>query len=174
MLEEAKMGRKRRSELQVVHPDCAGIDIGSSAHYVAVDPTRSDEPVRCFGSFTDELEAMGRWLRECGVDIVAIESTGVYWIPVYEVLERFGFEVHLVDPRATKQVSGRKSDVLDCQWIRQLMTHGLLSGAFLRAVSQFDGLIFTIDDGPSTTMAAASRPRPRWDDQNDGSRGNDI
>ncbi len=124
------MGRKRRSELQVVHPNCAGIDIGASSHYVAVDPARCDEPVREFGNFTDELEAMAGWLHECGVDIVAMESTGVYWIPVYEVLERFGFEVHLVDPRATKQVSGRKSDVLDCQWIRQLMRHGLLKGAF--------------------------------------------
>ena len=70
MLEEASMGRKRRSELQVVHPHCAGIDIGSSSHFVAVDPARSDEAVRCFGSFTDELEAMGWWLRECGVDMV--------------------------------------------------------------------------------------------------------
>lgn len=123
------MARKRGSELQVVHPNCAGIDIGSSSHFVAVDAARNDEPVRSFGSFTDELEAMAQWLRECGVDIVAMESTGVYWIPVYEVLERFGFEVHLVDPRATRQVSGRKSDVLDCQWIRQLMSHGLLNSA---------------------------------------------
>ena len=124
------MSRKRRSELQVVHPECAGIDIGSASHFVAVDPARSTQPVRCFDSFTDDLEAMAKWLRECGVTLVAMESTGVYWIPVYEVLERFGFEVHLVDPRATKQVSGRKSDVLDCQWIRQLMSHGLLKGAF--------------------------------------------
>jgi len=124
------MGRKRSSELEVVHPHCAGIDIGGSSHYVAVDPQCDEEPVRCFSGFTDALEAMGRWLSECGVEVVAMESTGVYWIPVYEVLERLGFEVYLVDPRATKQVSGRKSDVLDCQWIRQLMSHGLLRGAF--------------------------------------------
>jgi len=124
------MGRKAARRLEVVHPDCAGIDIGGSRHYVAVDPERSEEPVRSFGSFTDELERMGRWLRECGVRVVAMESTGVYWIPVYEVLDRMGFEVHLVNPRATKQVSGRKSDVLDCQWLWQLMSYGLLRGAF--------------------------------------------
>ena len=124
------MARKAAKRLEVVHRDCAGIDIGGSKHYVAVDPACCDEAVRSFGTFTDELESMGRWLRECGVRIVAMESTGVYWIPVYEVLERMGFEVHLVNPRATKQVSGRKSDVLDCQWLWQLMSYGLLKGAF--------------------------------------------
>lgn len=124
------MTRKSTRRLEVIHPDCAGIDVGGAKHYVAVDPARSDEPVRSFGTFTDELESMGRWLGECGVRMVAMESTGVYWIPVYEVLERMGFEVHLVNPRATKQVSGRKSDVLDCQWIWQLMSYGLLKGAF--------------------------------------------
>lgn len=124
------MARKSTRRLEVIHPDCAGIDVGGARHYVAVDPGRSEEPVRSFGSFTDELESLGRWLEECGVRVVAMESTGVYWIPVYEVLEGMGFEVHLVNPRATKQVSGRKSDVLDCQWIQQLMSYGLLRGAF--------------------------------------------
>ena len=86
--------------------------------------------MRNFGTFTQDLEAMAEWLSSCGVREVAMESTGVYWIPVFEVLDRAGFEVHLVNPRATKQVSGRKSDVLDCQWIRQLMSYGLLRGAF--------------------------------------------
>jgi len=124
------MARKITRRLMIVHPECAGIDIGGSRHYVAVDPQRSEEPVRSFGSFTDELQAMGQWLHECGVKVVAMESTGVYWIPVYEVLERMGLEVQLVNPRATKQVSGRKSDVLDCQWLWQLMSYGLLRGAF--------------------------------------------
>jgi transposase len=124
------MGRKTTQRLTIVHPDCAGIDIGGKSHFVAVDPALSDEPVRSFDSFTDDLERMGDWLSECGVTIVAMESTGVYWIPVYDVLERRGFEVHLVNPRATKQVSGRKSDVLDCQWLWQLMSYGLLKGAF--------------------------------------------
>jgi len=125
------MGRKREGRtLEVVYPDCAGIDIGKSKHYVAVDPARTDQPVRAFESFTEDLERMAEWLRDCEVKVVALESTGVYWIPAYEVLERAGFELHLVNPRSTKQISGRKSDVLDCQWLRQLMSYGLLKGAF--------------------------------------------
>ena len=123
-----KRGRQRA--MQVVHPNCAGIDVGKAAHYVAVDESVAERPVQTFGSFTDDLEAMAAWLLSCGVELVALESTGVYWIPVFEVLDRSGLEVHLVDARATKQVSGRKSDVLDCQWIRQLMSYGLLKGAF--------------------------------------------
>ena len=122
-----KMSRRR---LEIVHPDCAGIDVGKRHHYVAVDPARCDEPVQKFDAFTDDLERLVKWLRACSVRVVAMEATGVYWIPLYEVLDRAGFEVHLVDPRATKQVSGRKSDVLDCQWIWQLMSYGLLKGAF--------------------------------------------
>ena len=124
------MASRKAERLEVVHPDCAGIDVGKRKHYVAVDPSRFDRPVRDFSSFTCDLEAMASWLLSCGVRQVALESTGVYWIPVFEVLDRAGFEVHLVNPRATKQVSGRKSDVLDCQWIRQLMSYGLLRSAF--------------------------------------------
>ena len=124
------MAGKKAAPLEVVHPDCAGIDVGKRKHYVAVDPSRFEDPVRNFGTFTGDLEAMAEWLGACGIRQVAMESTGVYWIPVFEVLDRAGFEVHLVNPRATKQVSGRKSDVLDCQWIRQLMSYGLLRGAF--------------------------------------------
>ena len=122
--------RKRKEKLRVVYPACAGIDVGKREHYVAVEEDADERPVRRFGAFTDELEAMASWLASCGVDTVAMEATGVYWIPVYEALDRAGFEVRLVDARATKQVSGRKSDVLDCQWIRQLMSYGLLRGAF--------------------------------------------
>ncbi|MCY3641065.1 MAG: IS110 family transposase [Gammaproteobacteria bacterium] len=122
--------RKAPQRLEVLHPDCAGIDIGKTSHYVAVDGARFDEPVRKFGTFTADLEAMAEWLDSCGVREVAMESTGVYWIPAFEVLDRAGLDVRLVNARATKQVSGRKSDVMDCQWIRQLMSHGLLSGAF--------------------------------------------
>jgi len=123
-------GKRRQRRLEIVYPDCAGIDVGADAHYVAVDPGCSEVSVRRFGSFTDELEAMAEWLLACGVTIVAMEATGSYWIPVYEVLDRAGLEVHLVNPRATKQVSGRKSDVLDCEWVRQLMSYGLLRGAY--------------------------------------------
>lgn len=124
------MGRKRDRFLRVVYPHCAGIDIGGKEHFVAVDPDECDTPVRGFGCFTEDLETMGQWLLECGVTAVAMESTGVYWIPVYELLERMGLEVHLVDSRASRNISGRKSDVLDCQWLWQLMSYGLLRSAF--------------------------------------------
>lgn len=119
-----------RQALTLTHPNAAGIDIGSASHFVAVPPDRDDEPVREFKSFTPELNALADWLQVCGVDTVAMESTGVYWIPLYELLDRRGFTVLLVNARHVKNVSGRKSDVLDCQWLQQLMTYGLLRGAF--------------------------------------------
>lgn len=122
-------GKKRKRSLAVVHANCAGIDIGSREHWVAVDPDHEDA-VRRFTSFQDDLEALAEWLKSLAVSVVAMEATGVYWIPLYELLGSKGFEVHLVNSRATRQVTGRKSDVLDCQWIRQLMTYGLLRGAF--------------------------------------------
>jgi len=135
-MEESLMARKsRKQRLKIVHPKCAGIDIGGREHWVAVDPDRCDEPVRCFSAFTDSLYEMADWLQSLGVEIVAMEATGVYWIPLFEVLDKRGFDVQLVNSRATRQVSGRKSDVLDCQWIWQLMSHGLLRGAFRPADS---------------------------------------
>ena len=121
---------KSRAALTITHPNAAGIDIGSAAHFVAVPPDRDDTPVREFPSFTVDLNAVADWLTTCRVDTVAMESTGVYWIPLFELLESRGFTVLLVNARHVKNVSGRKSDVLDCQWIQQLMTYGLLSGAF--------------------------------------------
>jgi transposase len=138
------MAMRTRSELTVQHPDAAGIDIGGKSHFVAVPPGRSDTPVREFGCFTEDLHAMAAWLLACGVAIVALESTGVYWVPVFEVLEAHGIAVVLVNAHSVKNVSGRKSDVLDCQWLQQLMSYGLLAAAFrppadvcaLRAVSR--------------------------------------
>ena len=124
-----KLGKARPS-LVITHPNAAGIDIGSASHFVAVPPDRDDEPVREFSSFTGGLQALADWLAACKVDVVAMESTGVYWIPLFELLESRGFKVLLVNARHVKNVSGRKSDVLDCQWLQQLMTYGLLSGAF--------------------------------------------
>jgi transposase len=121
---------KPRAALTITHPNAAGIDIGSASHFVAVPPDRDDEPVREFPSFTVDLNAIADWLKACGVDTVAMESTGVYWIPLFELLESRGFTVFLVNARHVKNVSGRKSDVLDCQWLQQLMTYGLLSAAF--------------------------------------------
>jgi transposase len=122
--------RVRADRLEVAYPNAAGIDIGSGSHFVAVRGDVDDTPVREFPSFTEDLEALAEWLTQCGVDVVAMESTGVYWIPLYELLESRGFTVHLVNARHVKNVSGRKSDVLDCQWLQQLMSYGLLSGAF--------------------------------------------
>lgn len=126
---------KSRAALTITHPNAAGIDIGSASHFVAVPPDRDDEPVRQFPSFTVDLNALADWLKACSVDTVAMESTGVYWIPLFELLESRGFTMLLVNARHVKNVSGRKSDVLDCQWLQQLMTYGLLGGAFRPAES---------------------------------------
>src|SRR5215813_181267 len=117
-------------QLQQVNLNAAGIDVGSDRHVVAVPNGRDDVSVREFGAFTADLHALADWLSKCGITTVAMESTGVYWIPLFEVLEQRGFEVKLVDARQVKNVSGRKSDVLDCQWLQELHTYGLLAGAF--------------------------------------------
>lgn len=113
-----------------MHLNAAGIDIGSESHWVAVPEDRDEKPVREFRSFTQDLYALADWLVACGIETVAMESTGVYWIPLYEILETRGFEVLLVNARHVKGVPGRKSDILDCQWIQQLHTFGLLRGSF--------------------------------------------
>lgn len=123
--------RARRARLQVTNPDAAGIDIGSEAHWVCVPGERDPEPVRCFGTCTADLEALADWLQACDVTTVAMESTGVYWIPLYEILERRGFQVLLVDARQVARAPGRpKTDPKDCQWIQRLHSYGLLSAAF--------------------------------------------
>ena len=122
--------KNKKHPLTVIHSNCAGIDIGSREHWVAVNPDTCAQPVRSFTTFSDDLVALADWLQAEQVDVVAMEATGVYWIPLYELLDERGFDVQLVNSRSTRQVSGRKSDVLDCQWIRQLMSYGLLKGAF--------------------------------------------
>ena len=124
------MAQRARMKLNIANPNAAGIDVGSASHFVAVPPDRDDEAVREFSSFTADLERLADWLADCEIDTVAMESTGVYWIPLFELLESRGFTVNLVNARHVKNVSGRKSDVLDCQWLQQLMSYGLLSGAF--------------------------------------------
>jgi transposase len=120
----------RKSELESINPNAAGIDCGSEYHYVAVPADRDREPVRRFKTFTTGLRQLADWLSECGIRTVAMEATGVYWIPIYEILEERGFEVILVNAHHIKNVPGRKSDVLDCQWIQQLHGFGLLRGSF--------------------------------------------
>ena len=104
--------------------------MGATSHFVAVPADRAEQPVREFEAFTADLYRLADWLAQCGVETVVMESTGVYWIPLFGVLEERDFQVMLVDPRRIKNVPGRKTDVLDCQWLQQLHTYGLLSGAF--------------------------------------------
>ena len=136
-----EMNRKQRREtmrriqsedlsLDVVHPDAGGIDIGNESHYVAVPPSRDSQPVRRFGCTTAELKAMADWLKQCGIRTVAMQSTGVYWIAVYDILEQAGLEVYLVNARETKNLPGRKSDVQESQWLMKLHTYGLLRNSF--------------------------------------------
>jgi transposase len=117
-------------QLQHLKLNAAAIDIGSTSHFVAVPEGRDSVNVREFATFTAELHRLADWLEQCGVDTVVMESTAVYWIPVFELLEQRGFKVLLVNARHVKNVTGRQSDVLDCQWLHQLHTYGLLNGAF--------------------------------------------
>ena len=120
------------SNLEQLNLNAAGIDIGAEFHYVAVpngrDPKGQD--VRHFSTFTADLHNLADWLHQCKIDTIAMESTGVYWIPVFEILDSQGFDVRLVNPRNIKNAPGRKTDVLDCQWIQQLHTYGLLQSSF--------------------------------------------
>ncbi|MFN8625780.1 MAG: IS110 family transposase [Candidatus Binatia bacterium] len=118
------------ASLKTVHVNAAGIDVGSAEHYVAVPEDRDPQPVRRFECFTADLDRLADWLEGCRIDTVVMESTGVYWIPLFQILDRRGFEVKLVNARHVKNVPGRKSDVQDCQWLQQLHTFGLLAGSF--------------------------------------------
>lgn len=126
--------RKRKTgdhpDLKMVNPHAAAIDIGSTMHMAAVNPDTDAMPVRAFGTFTQDLHDLAAWFRSCGVTSVAMESTGVYWIPAFEILEAHGFEVILVNARYAKNVPGRKTDVSDAGWLRQLHSYGLLRGSF--------------------------------------------
>lgn len=126
---KSKRKGKRRF-LRSVNPNAAGIDCGSASHHVAVPADRDPEPVRQFRTFTTDLRELADWLAACGIETVAMEATGVYWIPIYEILEERGFEVLLVNARHVKNVPGRKTDVVDCQWIQELHSFGLLRGSF--------------------------------------------
>ena len=127
----APRSKPRRSHpFSSIHPHAAGIDIGATAHVVAVALDRDPVPVRTFRTFSGDLHQLADWLHAVGITTIAMESTGVYWIPVFEVLEARGFEVLLVNAREVKQVPGRKTDVNDAQWLQQLHQFGLLRGSF--------------------------------------------
>jgi len=147
-----KLKEKKATELPVLNPNAAGIDIGATEIYVAVHPDRVPEPVRSFATFTEDLNRLADWLQACGVDTVAMEATGVYWIPLFQILEARGFEVCLVNARYYQNVPGRRTDVSDCQWLRHLHSVGLLRRSFRPAdqvcvlrslVRHRDGLIQT-------------------------------
>jgi transposase len=125
-----RVPRKTNPAPHVMHPDAGGIDIGAVQVYAAVPPDRCAEPVRVFDTFTEDLQSLAAWLKEHHVTTVAMESTGVYWIPVFQILETAGIEVYLVNARHAKNVPGRKSDVSDCQWLQYLHSVGLLRGSF--------------------------------------------
>lgn len=116
--------------VHVLHPNAAGVDVGATEHFVAVPSDRDQHSVRSFPAFTADLERLADWLSACHIDSVVMESTGSFWIPLFDLLESRGFEVWLVDPRGLRQVPGRKSDVSDCQWIQYLHSVGLLAPAF--------------------------------------------
>lgn len=124
------MRKKQQKVFPVLYPNAAGIDISSKEHYVAVNPHNSSTPVRSFGSFTEDLHDLSDWLKECKVDTVAMEATGIYWVSLFLVLEDAGFDVVLVTAKHVKNVRGKKTDVSDAEWIRQLHSCGLLSASF--------------------------------------------
>ena len=136
-------------QMQVVRPNAAGIDIGDTLHAVAVPADRDREPVRQFGAFTCDLQAIVKWLKQCGIASIAMESTGVYWKPLYGLLIMNGFEVCLVNARHTKNVTGRKTDMSDAAWIQQLHSCGLLQSSFL-------------PDDQTETLRTLVRQRKAW------------
>jgi transposase len=121
---------RRKRDISPTHPNAAAIDIGSRMHVAAVAPDKDPEHVRSFGTFTGDLHKLADWFGQCGVRTVAMESTGVYWIPVFEILDQRGFEVILVNARDAKHVPGRKTDISDAQWLQRLHEYGLLRASF--------------------------------------------
>jgi hypothetical protein len=152
--ERKELARRLRSAnpgLEVVHPHAAGIDVGNGAHYVAVPPNCDPEPVRRFEGFTADLRRLADWLQSCSVKTVAMQSTGVYWIPLYDILEERGFEVFSVNARHTKNLPGHKSDVQESQWLLKLHTYGLFAEQLLPAARP--------DSGAANLLAAARGTR---------------
>lgn len=144
--------RRQPSPFSTINPHAAGIDIGSTHHVVAVAADRDPTPVRTFRTFSGDLHQLANWSQGVGITTLAMESTGVYWIPVFELLEARGFEVVLVNARDVKQVPGRKTDVNDAQWLQQLHQYGLLRGSFRprQAVVQLRPISVFANDSSST------------------------
>ena len=157
------MGQKRDQRqhvLERINLHASGIDVGATGHHVAVPPGSSPDgrDVRECGAFTEDLIGIVEWLQACGVTTVAMESTGVYWIPLYDLLDAHGLDVHLVDPRQLKRVPGRKTDILDCQWLQQMHSYGLLSGSFGSVGCAYQRRIAAKARGAKGLPALASTP----------------
>ena len=159
-----KKNNKNGRGFTVVNPNAAGIDIGSKVHYVAVPDDRGSRAIESFGCVTSELERMASWLKACGIETVAMEATGVYWIPVCAVLEDHGFEVILVDPRQVKNAKGRKTDVQDSAWIQKLHSFGLMMlvaftwcTSTARVFSPMTRLVTGTVNGPSVVASGTVR-----------------
>ena len=129
MKSKTSKSKKRKQKISIdqgwapVNGHAAGIDIGAREHWACVPADAASNPVRKFGTFTADLDALADWFQACGVTTVAMEATGVYWIPVFQILERRGLQVLLANARQTKNVAGRKTDVQDCQWMQRLHTY---------------------------------------------------
>src|SRR3984957_5432618 len=128
--EGAGQEKKDWESLPPLNRNAAGIDVGNAEHHVAVPLGRDAEPVQKFGSFTADLHRMAQWLKACGVDTVVMQATGVYWVALYQILEDYGLQVNVVNAQHTKTLPGRKSDVLESQWLQKLHTFGLLNNSF--------------------------------------------
>src|SRR5271165_1422578 len=129
-MKRKEKSKATHSRMAMVHPNAAAIDIGATMHMAAVGADRTSDPVRSFGTFTGDLRRLADWFAECGVKTVVMESTSVYWIPVFELLDERGFEIFLVNARDAKHVPGRKTDVSDAQWLQRLHSYGLLRASF--------------------------------------------
>lgn len=138
-------------KMPMVHPNAAAIDVGATMHMAAVRADRAPEPVRSFGTFTADLHRLVDWFTECGVETVVMESTSVYWIPIFELLDARGLTVFLVNARDAKHVPGRKTDVSDAQWLQRLHSFGLL-----RSFSSVSSPILACSDFTSTAGAAGA------------------
>ena len=123
------MGRKKKQEMDIINPNAASIDVGSRSHFVSIG--QSKDQVKEFGVYADDNQQLIDWLKQNSIDTVAMESTGDYWQTLYSALQSAGFEMLLANGKFTKNIKGKKTDVLDCQWIQKLHTLGLLSGSFL-------------------------------------------
>jgi Transposase len=171
---EVKWGKSKRDRTErafsSVHPDAGAIDSGSRMHVAAVPPDRGrSEAMRTFGTCTGDLQRLADWFERCGVRTIAMESRGVYGIPIYEVLEQRGFELMLVNARDAKHVPGRETDVSDAQWLRQLHEYGLLRERHTTKTNTVRGFLQTFNDAQSPSATPCTK-NPRQHDCFSGSR----